>query len=75
MSSAYKMKLNFLLDLIMPLIKNIKGPTIEPCGILVLIDCMDDCTSSISHIVFYRIDNSLKVFFRSAICVVVRQFI
>ena len=53
------MKLNFLLELIMSLIKildikgptieilNIKGPTIEPCGTPVLIVSMDDFTSSI----------------------------
>ena len=48
-SSAYKMKSNFLLDLIMSLIKilNNKGPTIEPWGTPVLNDCMDDLTSSI----------------------------
>ena len=28
-------------------ILNNKGPTIEPCGTHVLIDCMDDFTSSI----------------------------
>ena len=41
-SPAYKIKLNFLLDLIMSLIKilNNKGPTIEPCCTPVLIDCI-----------------------------------
>ena len=53
-SSAYKMKLNFLLDLIMSLIKilNNKGPTIEPWGTPVLIDCMDDLTSNHSILQF-----------------------
>ena len=43
------MKINLLLDLIMSLIKilNNKGPTIEPWGTPVLIDRMDDLTSSI----------------------------
>ena len=65
-SSAYKMKLNFLLDLIMSLMKILtnKGPPIKPCCTPVVIDCIDDFTSYISYIVFYRIDNSLKVFWQ-----------
>ena len=51
MSSAYRMTINVILDL-MSLIKilNNKGPTIEPCGTPVLINYMDDFTSSMIYL-------------------------
>ena len=48
-SSAYKIKLNLSLDMIISLIHilNKRGPRIEPCGTPVLIDMIEELISSI----------------------------
>ena len=48
-SSAYKIKLNLSLDMIISFINilNKRGPTIEPCGTPVLINTIEEIISSI----------------------------